>query len=93
MDTTATSATDAGTLSLGIEAAADLLAATAISTGTTFDAATPVLLPNGTKDTVLLTADRQVTAVIAVEAFTAGKLHGALAWTFEAARAKSFVAA
>ncbi len=93
VDTTATSASDAGTLSLGVEAAADLMAATAISTGTTWDAATPVLLPNGTKDTVLLTADRQVTAVIAAEAFTAGKIHGAVAWTFEHTRAKDFTAA
>lgn len=93
VETTATSATDAGTMSLGIEAAADLMAATAISVGTTWDAATPVLLPNGAKDGVLLTADRQVTAVIAAEAWTAGKFQGALAWTFEYARAKSFTAA
>ena len=93
VDTTATSASDAGTMSLGIEAAADLMAATAISTGTTWDAATPVLLPNGAKDTVLLTADRQVSAVIGAEVWTAGKLSGALLWTFEAARAKSFTAA
>jgi len=93
VDTTATSAADGGTMSLGINAAADLMPATAISTGTTWDAATPVLLPNGTKDTVLLTDDRQVTAVIGSEVWTAGKLSGALLWTFEAARAKSFTAA
>jgi hypothetical protein len=93
VDTTATSSSDAGTLSLGINAAADLMAATAISTGTTWDAAGPVLLPLSTKDTVLLTADRQVTGVIGAEVWTAGKLHGALAWTFEYARAQSFTAA
>lgn len=80
VDTTFTSATDAGTVSLGVEAEADLVAATAISTGTTWDAASPVNALLSTKDTVLLTADRRIRLDIKVEAVTAGKLWGFVLW-------------
>lgn len=81
VDTTATSAVDGGTGSLGIEAAGDLLTAAAISTGTTFDAASAVDLLLATNDTVLLTEDRQVIFRRAVEAWTAGKFWGLVFWT------------
>ena len=94
VDTTFTDGGDDDTtISLGIEAAGDLVTAVSIATGTPWDAATPVQLLAGTKDTVTLTADRQVIAEIAVDDVTAGKLRGAIAWTFEAARAKDFTAA
>lgn len=78
--TTFTSATDAATISLDIatDDVAGLKAATAISTGTTYDAtgAPVALIPQGTVATCSekTTAARNVTYTIAVETVTAGDL-------------------
>lgn len=79
---TCTSATDAGTLALGVETvdAAGLFAAEIISTGTTWDATgTPIqCLPDtatiGDWTTGTSDATQQIAFTIAVEAFTAGKI-------------------
>ena len=72
--TTFTSATDAATIALGVatDGAAGLKAATAISTGTTWDAATIGLVTAAAP--VFATAARSLVATVAVEALTAGKL-------------------
>lgn len=75
--TTFTSATDAGTIAIKIVGANDVVSAAAISTGTTWDAAGPILgIPvTATAATWLTTtADSEVTFTVAVEALTAGKL-------------------
>ena len=78
--TTCTSATDAGTMSMGVntESAAGILAPAAISTGTTFDntGAWVDCLPDGSAAnmTAETTVARAIVATIAVEAFTAGKI-------------------
>jgi predicted RecA/RadA family phage recombinase len=83
--TTFTSATDAGTIALSIEGANDLVTATAISSGTFWDAVkSKVVVPtaleaSGVATAIKLTAARAVTATVAVEALTAGKLVG---WLF-----------
>ncbi len=79
--TTFTSATDAATISFGVatDAATGLKAATAISTGTTYDAvgAMVAFTPVGTVGTATTktTAARNVQYTIAVETVTAGKLY------------------
>ncbi len=77
--TTFTSATDAGTIALGVEtdSAAGLKAAIAISNGANpWDAGKTALIPVGTAATALtaLTADRKLQYTVAVEALTAGKM-------------------
>jgi len=73
--TTLTSATDAATIALHAQSANDLKTATAISSGTTWDVAQPkAIVPVGTAAACIkLTAARELTATIAVEAVTAGK--------------------
>ncbi len=89
VDTTFTSATDAGTISIGLptDAVAGLKAATAISVGTTYDALSPIhpvaLTPVGTAATMItpLTAARGVDITVAVEALTAGKMRVCIQYT------------
>ena len=84
VETTFTSATsDTATIALGADVAGDLVTAVSIATGTTWDAATPVPLLAGTKDTVTVTTAEGVKLTIAVEAVTAGKLRGYVLWTFD----------
>ena len=83
VETTFTSATDAGTIALGADVAGDLVTAAAISVGTAFDAASPVGLLLGTKDTVTVTTAEGIKLTFAVEAITAGKLRGYVLWTFD----------
>lgn len=79
--TTFTSSTDAATISFGVatDAATGLKAATAISTGTTYDAvgAMVAFTPVGTVGTATTktTGARKVQYTIAVETVTAGKLY------------------
>ena len=83
--TTFTSATDGATIAASANGANDLVTATAISTGTFWDAVTyKGIVPTGLElagvaTPIKLTADRQVTFTVAVEALTAGKLVG---WIF-----------
>lgn len=83
--TTFVSATDAGTIALHIQTANDLITATAISSGTFWDAVKgKVVVPTaleaaGVATSIKNTAAREVTASVAVEALTAGKLVG---WLF-----------
>jgi hypothetical protein len=75
--TTFASATDAGTIALGIatDAAAGIKTALAISNGANaYDAGTFAVIPVGTVATFVTktTAERNVTATVAVEALTAG---------------------
>jgi hypothetical protein len=80
--TTFTSATDAGTISLDIatDDVAGIFAATAISSGTTWDAAAPkAIIQVGTiaaiSEKTNSAAGRAVQATVAVEALTAGKVY------------------
>ena len=75
--TTFTSATDAATIALGVQTQDDdcLKTATAISTGTTWDAISPATPVQGNAAAVIrTTSERSITAKIAVEALTAGRL-------------------
>ena len=73
--TTATSATDAGTMAIHLQSANDIVSAAAIS-ASGWDAGLTAIIPLGTAASAIkLTAARAVTATIAVEAFTAGKFH------------------
>lgn len=78
--TTATSASDAGTMAISVEGANDIVTATAISSGTTWDAPGRLaVIPVMTAaTTVKTTAAREITATIAGEAWTAGKFVVAL---------------
>jgi hypothetical protein len=83
--TTFTSATDAATIAVKIVSANDVVSAVAISTGTTWDASTPVLgIPvTATAATWLTTtADSPVTFTVASEALTAGKLVLFVEWFY-----------
>lgn len=76
VNTTFTSATDAATIAVSVEGANDIRAAVAISTGTSWDAGKQAIIPKAnTPETtgVKLTAAREITATVAVEALTAGK--------------------
>ena len=78
--TTCTSATDAATIALGYTGAATAFdAATAISTGTTWDAAAPrvsdVAADGAVANFVTAAAGDQILATVAVEAVTAGKIN------------------
>ncbi len=83
--TTFTSASDAGTIALSVQGANDLVTATAINSGTFWDAvAYKGVVPTalelaGVATAIKLTAAREITATVAVEALTAGKLVG---WLF-----------
>lgn len=75
--TTFTSATDAATISFGLAGSATAFkAATAISTGTTYDDVTNLVAgtPVSAATAVKVTSSASVIAVIAIEALTAGKL-------------------
>lgn len=74
--TTFTSATDAAEISFGIGSATDLKAATAISTGTTYDnvAACVAFTPVSAATAVKLAAKSELTATVSVEALTAGEM-------------------
>jgi hypothetical protein len=76
--TTFTSATDAATIAISVVAANDVVSAAAISTGTTWDAASiPIeTVPKVETSTTWLvtTADSPVTFTVATEALTAGKM-------------------
>lgn len=74
--TTFTSATDAATIAIHAQTANDIRAAVAISTGTSWDAGMQAIIPKAnTPETtgIKLTAARELTATVAVEALTAGK--------------------
>lgn len=73
--TTATSATDAATIALHAQGANDIVTATAISgVGNIWDAGLHEGIQVGTAATMVkTTAEREITATIAVEAVTAGK--------------------
>lgn len=75
--TTFTSATDAATVALTLQSAGDIKAAVAISNGANaWDAAVPAvtLVTGATSAYIKLTAARTLSATVAVEALTAGKL-------------------
>ena len=76
VSTTFTSATDAGEVAFASEGAGDIKAATAISTGTTYDDVTSMVAgtPVSAATAVKLTANREITATVTVEALTAGRL-------------------
>lgn len=74
--TTFTSATDAATIAIHAQSANDIRSAVAISTGTSWDAGMQAIIPKAnTPETtgIKLTAAREITATVAVEALTAGK--------------------
>jgi hypothetical protein len=76
---------DSGTMALHVEGANDLITATAISSGTFWDAVkTKAVVPDalrlaGIATAIKLSAARQITMTVAVRAVTAGKLVG---WLF-----------
>jgi hypothetical protein len=83
--TTFTSATDAATIALHCVAANDIVSAAAISSGTTWDASIPIVcVPvTATLSTWLhTTVDSEVTATVAIEALTAGKLVLFVEWLY-----------
>jgi len=75
--TTLTSATDAATVAIKTQAANDIVSAIAISdVGNPWDAGVHAGIPVGTAAAAIkMTAERIVTATVAVEALTAGKFH------------------
>lgn len=80
VETTATSATDAGTIALSIEGANDEVTAIAISNGgnpwdTTSKPVECTTVIETTSTWVKTTAARALTATVAVEALTGGKVH------------------
>jgi len=83
--TTFTSANDSGTIALSIQGANDLVTATAISSGTFWDAVkSKVVVPDalnaaGVATAIKLTAAREVTATVGTQDLTGGKLVG---WLF-----------
>lgn len=83
--TTFTSATDAGTIALKVASANDLTTATAISAGgDVFDAGGLVACTptDALSNEISITADSEVTATVAVEALTAGKLVVWVEWAY-----------
>ena len=84
--TTFTSATDAATIAIHVVAANDVVSAAAISTGTTWDAASiPIeTIPKVETSTTWLvtTADSYPTFTVAVEALTAGKMIVWFEWLY-----------
>jgi hypothetical protein len=83
--TTFTSDTDAGTIALQVAGANDLTTATAISGGSNIWDSSGVVActPTGTMgNEISITADSEVSAVVAVEALTAGKLVLWVEWIY-----------
>lgn len=85
VDVTHTSATDAATIALSVQGANDIVSAVAISNGANpWDAGLHAIIPKAnTPETtgIKLTAAREVTATVAVEALTGGHLTGFLFFT------------
>lgn len=85
LTTFASAGADAGTIALSIEGANDLVTATAISSGTFWDAVkAKAVVPDalnlaGIATAIKLTAAREITATVGGQALTAGKLVG---WLF-----------
>lgn len=80
VETTATSASDAGTIAFSLEGANDLVSAIAISDGsnpwdTTAKPVECVTVVETTSTFLKTTASRALTATVAIEALTAGKIH------------------
>lgn len=80
VETTCTSATDAGTIAISIEGANDCVSAIAINDGsnpwdTTAQPVEGITKVETTSTWLKTTAARQITATVAVEALTAGKVH------------------
>ncbi len=75
LTTCTTAGSDAGTMALSIESANDLVAAIAVSDASNpWDAGFHACIPDGTvANFKKTTAEREITATIAVQAFTAGK--------------------
>jgi hypothetical protein len=73
--TLTTAGADAGTIAISVEGANDIVAAIAVSdVSNPWDAGGQNIIPNGTGATsVKTTAEREITATIAVQAVTAGK--------------------
>lgn len=67
---------DAGEIAFHVEGAGDIKAATAISTGTTYDNVTAMVAgtPVSAATAIKTTEDREITATVTVQALTAGKL-------------------
>lgn len=83
--TTFTSATDAGTIALKVASANDLTTATAISAGgDVWDSGglVPCTPTDALSNEISVTADSELTATVAVEALTAGKLVLWVEWAF-----------
>jgi hypothetical protein len=74
--TTFTSATDAATIAIQAQAANDIVSATAISTGTTWDNVTNMVAgtPVSAATAVKTTTEKEIKFLVAVEALTAGKM-------------------
>lgn len=85
LTTFASAGADAGTIALSVEGANDLVTATAISSGTFWDAVKgKVIVPDalnvaGVATSIKTSAAREITATVATQALTAGKLVG---WLF-----------
>lgn len=75
--TCVSSGADAGTLAIHVNAANDIVSATAISTGTTWDNVTNMVAgtPVSAATAVKCTADREITFTIASNAFSAGEVN------------------
>lgn len=88
--TTFASADDSGTIALHIQSANDLITATAISSGTFWDAVAykgivPTALElGGVATAIKLSAAREITATVGTQALTAGKLVGWLIYVIGA---------
>lgn len=83
--TTFTSATDAATIAISIVAANDVVTATAITSGTTWDAAGAIEGVPKVEDTstwLTTTADSDVTFTVASEVLTAGKMVLWVEWLY-----------
>lgn len=83
--TTFTSATDAATIAISVVSANDIFTATAISSGTTWDASTAIEGVPKVEDVstwVETTSKSDVTFTVAVEALTAGKMVVWVQWLY-----------
>ena len=76
---TFTSSSDSGTIAIQVEGADDIIAAVAISTGTSWDAGLKDVVPVNTAATaVKTTGEKEILIVIAVQNLLTGKLVGHL---------------
>lgn len=75
--TCTTAGTNAGTMAISVEAANDIVTATAVSTGTTWNNVTNMVAgtPVSAATAIKTTADREVTFTLATNAFTAGEVN------------------